>query len=92
MRFDLQEDVEKPNPSTFMKRYFSAMVDMYPEEAGDFITAREEAKKASRAYEDAIRLMEDTSAKLFNVNCEEQIVHKSTIDALPNSNASSPEK
>ena len=68
-----------------MKRYFSGMVDMYPEEAGDFITAREEAKKKRKAYDDALRVMEETSAKLFNIDYDEQFINKETIDALPNS-------
>ena len=56
-----------------MKRYFSNMVEMYPDEAGHFIIAREQSKKARRAYFKSLRDLELANEKLFEVDEEEPL-------------------
>ena len=62
-----------------MKRYFSNLVDMYPEDSANF-KAREHAKRCRRDYDDALKALEDTNARLFNVDFDEPLIDGAVID------------
>ena len=56
-----------------MKRYFSNMVEMYPDEAGHLIIERENSKKIRRSYIQSLDDMALANEKLFEVDEDEPL-------------------
>ena len=59
----------------FMKRYFSNMVDLYPDDAAQFIHARETAKRARYEADKAYEKAKVKMLQMFDVYDQEPAVN-----------------
>ena len=75
-----------------MKRYFSEMVDMYPQESFHFILAREHVKKLKSQLETAMDEYNTYQHALFSHNSREPLKPTDQIPSVIPSKVSSPAK
>ena len=82
----------EPAKVQFMKRYFSNMCDMYPEDAMKFILLREKAKRVKHDAAVAVEKLQNEMDTLFAMKLDERLVNTDVLGSPPESYQSSPEK
>ena len=76
----------------FMKRYFSDLVDLYPEDAASFIKAREDAKRLRKDADEAETKLKKEMGKMFDLYDNEPHFSTELLLSFPASSKASPAK
>jgi hypothetical protein len=76
----------------FMKRYFSNMVDLYPDDSAAFIKAREYAKRMRVEADHSHEAYKKKMLRMFDVYENEPVVDTGDLMSAPSSKQSSAHK
>ena len=68
------------------------MVDLYPEDAANFIKGREDAKRAKLQYDLSMRAHKKYSDRMFGMYDHEPLLGTNSLNSLPSSAYNSPDK